>query len=169
MAEKTAQAEERPGFRNLETGNENREAALELARSARRTIAIFTRDLDPVIYDDREFMDACKDVVLGTRFAKLRILVCDTGRAVKEGSRMMEMCRRLSSFMEIRRVHEDFQDITETFIVVDEHGLLYRKLADRWEGFADLDDPGQAREKLRLFDRIWEKSQVDTETRSLGI
>ena len=169
MVENIARVEDRPGYRLLETGGDNREAVIELARSARRTIAIFTRDLDPIIFNDREFLDACKDMVLGTRFAHLRILLVDHGRVVKEGSRMMEMCRRLSSFMEIRRPHEDYQDLTEAFVVIDERGILYRKASDRWEGFSDLNDPGQAREKLRLFERIWEKSQVDTDTRQLGI
>ena len=169
MAENIERVDERPGYRLLSTGSENLDASRELARSATRTIAIFTRDLDPVIFNDLEFLDACKEMVLGTRFAKLRILLIDNARSVKEGSRMLELCRRLSSFMEIRKPHEDFHDLTEAFTIIDEQGILYRKLADRWEGFADLNDQALAREKLRLFDRIWEKSQVDTETRRLGI
>ncbi len=169
MAENIARADERPGYRLLSTGSENLDASRELAHSATRTIAIFTRDLDPVIFNDLEFLDACKEMVLSTRFAKLRILLVDNARSVKEGSRMLELCRRLSSFMEIRKPHEDFHDLTEAFTIIDEQGILYRKLADRWEGFADLNDQALAREKLRLFDRIWEKSQVDTETRRLGI
>ncbi|MCG8435383.1 MAG: GNAT family N-acetyltransferase [Gammaproteobacteria bacterium] len=156
-------------FVALSTMAENRDAVIELAKIARRSIAIFTHDLEPELYAASEFLESVRQMVIGTRFAQVRILLKDTTRAVKDGHRLTDLVKHLSSYMEIRKPHPDYMDLAETFMVVDEVGLLYRTLATRPEGIADPHDPSQAREKLRLFDTIWLKSEQDPEMRRLGI
>lgn len=156
-------------WRELATAAENREAALAIARLARRQLAIFSRELEPQVYDTPEFIDAVKQLALSGSRTTIRILLIDSQRATKEGHRLVELARRLSSSFEIRKPHRDYLDITETFMIADEKGLLYRKLATRWEGIVDPNDPLQAREKLKLFDQIWQRSVDDIETRQLRI
>lgn len=153
----------------LETQADNCEAALAVAGEARRSLVIFTRDLEPAIYDRTEFLDIVRRLAISSRFAGIRILLRDPTRAIKDGHRLVELARRLTSRVEIRRVHSDFSDLTEAFLVADEKAVLYRTLADRNEGIADLHDPVRARDKLRLFDTVWEKSEPEPELRQLGI
>ena len=47
--------------------------------------------------------------------------------------------------------------------------LLYRPLCSRYEGYADLRAPLQSREKLRIFEEIWQQAEPDPEFRRLGI
>ena len=49
----------------LSTREEMREAAIEVAREATRKVSIFTHDLEPGIYDDPEFLEIIKRLVLG--------------------------------------------------------------------------------------------------------
>ena len=162
-------AEAEQTWREVSTAAENRDAALEIARLARRELAILTRDLEPQIYDDAEVLDAIKSLALSGSRAKVRILLIDATRAIKDGNRLVELSRRLSSFVEIRKPHRDYLDIAESFIIADEKGLLYRKLATRWEGIVDPSDPMQARDRLKLFNDIWQRSHGDPETRQLRI
>ncbi len=156
-------------WRTVATVAENREAALEIAQIARRELAIFTRDLEPQVYDTSEFVDAVKRLALSASRARIRILLIDANRAAKEGHRLVELSRRLSSFIEIRRPHRDYLDMAEAFMIADEQGVMYRKLSSRWEGTVDPHDPLQARERLKLFDEIWQRSNADPETRQLRI
>lgn len=156
-------------WRELGTAADNREAALQIARLARRQLAIFTRELEPQVYDTPEFIEAAKQLALSGSRTRIRILLIDSRRATKEGHRLVELARRLSSSFEIRKPHRDYLDVAETFMIADEKGLLYRKLATRWEGIVDPHDPLAAREKLKLFDEIWQRSLDDIETRQLRI
>jgi hypothetical protein len=69
----------------------------------------------------------------------------------------------------VRRASEDHANLAETYLVADEEALLYRPIATRYEGFADLHAPLQARQYVKAFADIWEKAEPDTEFRRLGI
>lgn len=162
-------AEPEKTWRDVSTAAENRDAALEIARLARRQLAILTRDLEPQIYDDAEVLDAIRNLAISGSKANVRILLVDSTRAIKDGNRLIELSRRLSSYVEIRKPHRDYLDIAEAFVIADEKGLLYRKLATRWEGIVDPSDPMQARDRLKLFNEIWQRSHGDPEARLLRI
>lgn len=161
--------EREPTWRELATAADNRIAALEIAQLARRQLSIFSRDLEPQVFDTPELLEAVKNLVLSGSRASVRILLIDATRAIHDGHRLVGLARRLSSFVEIRKPHRDYLDMAETFMIADERGLLHRKLASRWEGIVDPNDPMQARDKLKLFNDIWQRSHSDPETRQLRI
>lgn len=153
----------------LETAADNRSAAIDIANAARRSLVLLTLDMESGVFDTAEFLEAVKQLAISSRFASVRILVQDPTRAVKDGHRLVELARHLSSYIEIRRPHGEHRKLSETFLVADEYALLYRTLATRYDGIADMHDPVMAREKLKLFSTIWEKSEVEPEIRRLGI
>lgn len=153
----------------LQSRHENTAAALELAQQAKRTLAILTQDLEPALYNTREFAEAVQQLALRSRYSKIRILVMDPTRAIHDGHRLIELARKLSSFIQIRRLGEDDRQIMEAWLISDETGLLFRPIAERYEGFYDYNDPAQAREKLRGFNEVWERAQIDPELKRLHI
>ena len=153
----------------LETRDENRIAACALARQARSSLCIFTRDLDPPLYDDLCFLDAVTALATRSRFVQVRVLVQNSEKAVKYGHRLIELSRRLSSFIQLRRPHADYQDYNEAFLIADGVGLLHRALAHRYEATVDFKAPLQARLLLKFFDEAWDKSEPDPELRRLHI
>lgn len=153
----------------LDSWDANREAALAVARCARRQLNMLTYDLEPQIYNEEPFIEAVTAVATSGRYARVRILVQDSKRAVREGHRIIELARRLSSFISIHRPHSADAKIIETYLIADEIALLYRTQADRYEGFADTNNPLEARQRLREFEDIWGRSAPDPEMRRLGI
>lgn len=158
-----------PFYRELENSENNRNAAVELARAARMHLALFTHDLEPVIYDNSDFIGAMQQLALRSRYSRIRIVIRDPTTAIKEGHRLIELGRKLSSFIEFRRPSEEHAKRADTFLIIDESGLMYRPLAERYEGFVDPDNAFQARTYLREFDAIWEQSEQETEFRRLGL
>ncbi len=79
-------------------------AVAEIATRARRTLSIYTPDLEPQIYDHDLFLEPVKRLVLARSHARLRVLISDPGRAVREGNRFMMMARRLTSYIDLRNV-----------------------------------------------------------------
>ena len=85
-----------------------RRASVALTIQARRSVDIFTRDLDKKIYDRKDFLDGLQNLAVNSR-GVIRILVKDSSKAVKYGHRIISLSQRLTSFIEIRKVAEDYK------------------------------------------------------------
>ncbi|NNF41339.1 MAG: hypothetical protein HKN64_08150 [Woeseiaceae bacterium] len=153
----------------ISTQEEMRQAAIEIANAAKRKVSIFTQDLEPGIYDDPDFLEIIKRLVLSQTYARIRVLIADPLRAVKNGNNFVHLGRRLNTYIEFRHVREDLRTHAEAFCIADETALVYRLQAVRWEGIADTHEPAVARLYGQVFDEIWLASEVVTEFRQLGI
>jgi len=153
----------------ISTKEEMRQAAMEVVSEASRKVSIFTHDLEPGIYDDPEFIEIVKRLVLSQTYARIRVLISDPSRAVKNGNNFVHLGRRLNTYIEFRHVREDLRTHAEAFCIADETALVYRLQASRWEGIADTHEPAVAKLYSKMFDEIWLASEVETEFRQLGI
>ena len=153
----------------ISTQEEMRQAVIDVAREAKRKVSIFTHDLEPGIYDDPDFLEVIKRCVLSQTFARIRVLIADPSRAIKNGNNFVYLGRRLNTYIEFRNVREDFRTHAESFCIADDTALVYRLQANRWEGIADTYEPAVAKLYSRMFDEIWLASEVETEFRQIGI
>ena len=153
----------------ISTRDEMRDAAIDVAKEANRKLSIFTHDLEPGIYDDPDFLEIVKHLVLSQAYARIRVLIADPTRAIKNGNAFVHLGRRLNTYIEFRHVREDFRTHAESFCIADEHALVYRLQANRWEGIVDTYEPPVAALYRKMFDEIWLASEVEIEFRQLGI
>jgi len=153
----------------ISTQEEMRQAAIEVVKEASRKVSIFTHNLEPGIYDDPEFLEIIKKLVLSQTYARIRVLIADPTRAVKNGNNFVHLGRRLNTYIEFRHVREDLRTHAEAFCIADETALVYRLQASRWEGIADTHEPAVAKLYSKMFDEIWLASEVEIEFRQLGI
>jgi len=156
-------------YQRLETLVDNREAAAAVAAAARRELVLFSHDLEPLIYDKDGFTGAVQALATRSRMSRIRVVSIDPGAAVRAGHRLIALAQRFSSYIEVRRASKDHSQLAETFLVADEEALLFRPIASRYEGYADLHAPLKAREYRKQFEDIWEKAEPDPEFRRLGI
>ena len=162
----------RLGISDIEIDLESRadtQHAMELmAEQAQSSIEIFSRDLQPHLYEHGTLRDALSALCLRNRKARIRMLVQDPQTAVRHSPRLIELSRKLSSSIEIRQPHKDYASYNEAFLVADECGLIHRKLADRYEGMANFYAPIEAGRKLKYFTEVWERSETNPEFRRLN-
>jgi len=144
-----------------------RAAAVQLADQARRELLIVSRDLDPDLYDQRPFLDAVRRLALATPRTPVRVLVTEPRIPVSGGHRLIELTRRLSSRISIRRIGDDFRDQADSFLVADARGYCLHRVADRHTARMELDAPREARRLCATFEQIWEQSDGDSELRRL--
>ena len=153
----------------ISSQEEARRAVIDVAGVATRRISIYTHDLDPGIYDDLDFLEIVKHLVLSQTYARIRVLIADPTRAIKNGNAFVHLGRRLNTYIEFRHVRKDLRTHAESFCIADETALVYRLQASRWEGIADTYEPAVARLYAKMFDEIWLASEVEIEFRQLGI
>ena len=145
---------------------EAREHALSLIQQVRRSLSIYTPDLEPWLYNHSSIQRACSLFLRAHPRNRLRILVGDSSRAVVEGHRLVTLSRRLTSNSQIRSTHPDYLIQTSAFLIADECGMLIRPNADQFSGHALYQDPVRARQQQRLFDAAWDRSLPDPDMRS---
>jgi hypothetical protein len=153
----------------ISTQDEMRRAVIDVAHEAKQKLSIFTHDLEPGIYDDLDFLEVVKHLVLSQAYARIRVLIADPTRAIKNGNAFVHLGRRLNSYIEFRHVREDLRTHAESFCIADEHALVYRLQASRWEGIVDTYEPAVSKLYRKMFDEVWLDSEVEIEFRQLGI
>jgi len=169
--------------------DEARAAVETAAASAQRMISIFTPDLEPDLYDQSAFLEIIKRFVLSRSFSKVRVLLADPARVVRDSNRFAAMGRRLSSYIDIRHIGEP-QPIERAapagredaaagqpregcadrsagaYLVADDKAVVYRLRADTWDGIADFNNPSVARLYLTEFDALWVRSSPEDALRT---
>ena len=151
----------------LLTRAETRHATELMVGQTQGSLDIISRDLDPFLYDRETFLDLLSGLCLRNRQARIRFLVRDPSTPVKKGHRLIELARKLSSSIELRQPHQDYQHFNEACLIADQCGLVHRSLADRFEGTANFYAPVAARRKLDFFTEVWERSESHPEFRRL--
>ena len=140
---------------------EVRAAVNEIAATAQRLISIYTPDLEPDLYDQSAFLEVVKHFVLTRSFAKVRVLLAEPTRVMRDSNRFVAMGRRLSSCIDIRYGATQTQQRASAYLIADDRAIVYRMRADTWDGVADIDNQTAARLYLQEFDQVWNASAVD--------
>lgn len=155
---------------DVETLAQARAITDELIGAARHKLWIYTRDLDRLLYDRNEALDAIKRVALAGRGAQVLILCHEAGDAVRDGHRLLKLAARLSSFIQLRRpVTDEDRQYPSAFLLNDTGGFFLRTLGSRFEGEAETHSPGRQRTLLNYFEQVWNRAEPDIELRQLSV
>lgn len=149
----------------MSTKDEVRAAVVEVASLATRTLAIMTHDLEPDIYAHDDFLETVKRFLLARSFARIRVLIVDPSRALKNGNEFVSIGRRLNSYIEFRNAKEEHRNHSEAFCIADASALVYRADAHRWHGMADTYEPAVCAKYLETFEEMWKACEPAPELR----
>jgi predicted GNAT family N-acyltransferase len=145
-------------------------AIADLLADAKYEIAIYSRDLDPVLLDLPAIIEAIKRVALSGRRARVRILVQEPKKPLADGHRLVALAQRLPSLIELRTPQDEHdRQYASAFLINDRRGYLFRTLASRHEGEGSTYAPGRHAQLREYFDQVWERSVPSEELRQLAI
>ena len=137
---------------------EARQAVNRAAAGAQRLMSIYTPDLEPDLYDQTAFLEIVKHFVLARSFSKVRVLLVEPTRVMRDSNRFVAMGRRLSSCIDIRYVAAQSPQRASAYLIADDRAIAYRMRTDTWDGVADFNNPPVAKLYLNEFDTVWNAS-----------
>ena len=140
--------------------------ALALLQQARFSLSLYTPDLEAWLYSHSSVQDACTKKLLASPKNRLRILVRDVGKPVRQRHRMLNLARRITSNLHIRRVNPDQPCDESAYLLADDRGLLLREQPEQYAGYALYNDPGRVRQRQAQFDQARKNKQTDPNIRS---
>lgn len=147
-----------------------RATACDLLRNAHHRVAVAGPTLDAAVFDHEAATALLKRVALSGRGARIQVLVSDIGPAVQDGHRWIGLAQRLSSMIEIRRIHRsDDPEFGPAVLLNDVGGWMRRPDPSRFDGEAAFDDRPRSRELWLTFERSWERAVPETAIRALKL
>jgi predicted GNAT family N-acyltransferase len=146
-----------------------RDTALDLAQQCRRQLRLLSHDLDPELFGSPEFSKALTQLARNSRYAEIRILVLEVRPIVQRGHALLELQRRLSSNVRMRRADCAPSDIRENYLVADQRGLLCYALREPEQAWADYNNQPLATDYAAQFDELWGRAIDDPELRLLHL
>ncbi|MBS0556089.1 MAG: GNAT family N-acetyltransferase [Proteobacteria bacterium] len=162
----------RPEVRSVAV--ESREQAavesLALIDAAKREVCIYTRALDPELFESDAALEALKRVAISGRGASIHILVQDPRAVATRGHRLLPLAQRLSSMFELRTPIEDNDlQYPSAFLLNDVRGYYFRVLGNRFDGEAVNYAPGRHAQLQEYFNQVWERSEPSEDLRQLSL
>ena len=153
----------------LGSAQDNHDLALAMFRQARREIFIASHDLDRLVLDHEDIIQALSEFARDNRLSHVRILLQNADRVIKHGHRLITLAQRLSSSIQIYRPAEEHLGFADTFFVVDGIGVMRRLMAERFEGTGNFKAPIDGRDLRARFISMWELATPETRLRKLHL
>jgi predicted GNAT family N-acyltransferase len=151
---------------------EDREAALAallgVIGQARRALYIYSRELDPELFDAPEALAALRRFT--TRGGEVHVLLQDPAAPERAHAPLLGLAQRLPSAFAFRAVEEPTDKAyPSAYAANDRGGYYFRPLGHRFDGETRLDAAARARQLRAVFDPVWQRARPCTEYRALGI
>lgn len=152
----------------VETAAQAEAAVIGVLASARRSVFVYSRDLDPGLFDRPAVLAAFRR--LAVRSGEIRILLQDVAAPQRAHAPLIGLAQRLTTAFALRVIEEPV-DLTypSAFAASDTGGWYFRPLGHRFEGETMLDGAARVRQLRTVFDSAWERARPASEFRALGI
>ncbi len=137
---------------------------------ARRSLVIYSRALDPGLWDASPVLDALRRFATHRTGVHIQVLLQDAATPQQALAPLIGLGQRLPSIFLFREVQDPVDlPYTAAFVANDDHGYYYRPLGHRFDGEAGLEHAGRARQLRDEFTQMWERARPVTEFRALGL
>ncbi len=144
-------------------------AVAAVTRGARWSLYVFTPDLEPRVFDNPAFVEAVRRIAVNSRNADIRFLLRDADTPIRQGNRLIELARQLTSFIDIRLAPVQGDLRADAFIIADSRVIIHRPVGDRPEGTLRLDAPREAVQLAGRFQALWNAGRPAPELRRLHL
>jgi len=149
--------------------DDNYQATLQLCRSARLSIDIFTSDLDRRLLSRGTLIELLKKFIVISPRSKLRVLVHDPSIAIRYDHRLIELGQQFSTFIEVRKTHTEYLHLPYSYILVDSKSCLYRAHSAEYQSKLQIETSQQTKLLQAEFDEIWSLSSPVSDLKRLFI
>lgn len=139
---------------------------LALIQQARYSLCLYSTDLEPLLYNHSSIQEACTRFLLGNPRNRLRILVQNVSKPVKQGHRLLGLAKRITSNLHIRRIDLEQTEDESAYLLADGCGLLLRTKPESYDGYTLYNDASRTRRLQAQFDQAWENGILDPDLRS---
>jgi hypothetical protein len=136
-----------------------RAAMLELVRAARHELEVVAPALDAAVWNSAAMGEALSHFIASHARNRVRIVVEDTEHMLSTCTRLVELARRFSDLLLVRRLGEAHHGLTTLFALADRESCLVQPDITMVDATFDRRAPRLAAAHRRRFEEIWDASE----------
>jgi hypothetical protein len=146
------------------------EAIHELVAQAELNVAIFSQQLEPLLYNHQDICQRLSELARKNRHSMIRIIAQQTRSAASEGHCLIQLAQKLSSYVQIRTpATPELKRFSQSWLIIDDHSICEINNPDRYEGKLIQNNKLHISQQLEFFNQAWENSEPDIYSRRLHI
>lgn len=153
----------------LQTQKEQSQAVENLATNAGKRLMIFSHALEPALYNQVNFITACKELVLRHQQCYIKVLIQNNEALHHQDHRFISLMQRLPSRIELKLCHEDYRSHPETFMLADFNGVFFKRTPGKSTATVHINSPRLNDQYSRFFTSVWDQSDFDITFRRLSL
>lgn len=135
--------------------------ALMLMQKCRRNLAILSRDLDTLVYDNEAFVSVLSSLARSSRYSQIHILVKETRPLIERRHQLVELSRRLSSKITLRKLTILPENEDMAFMLGDNDKLLYKNDDSAYRGFVNHEARAEVKRLGETFTYVWQYAEPE--------
>jgi hypothetical protein len=134
-------------------------SVLEVIHRARHELLICSPALDVALFNSTALHGGLSRFLTTRARNRARIVIEDTEQMLESCVRLVELARRVSDLLQIRRLGEAHHGMTELFVIADRETCLRQQDITRTDATVDFETPRVAAPLAQRFDEIWDASE----------
>ncbi len=154
---------------HTETRDALDETLAALLERARQRVLMFGARLELPVFNSAATHDLLASLVARRRQNQVHFIIGDERYFLSQNRRLLDLCRRFSSFIEGRILPDEFNTGDDLFVVIDDCGYLHQPRAEHPAAVAHFDNRARTAPLIRRFYDVWEFSIPITEVSVLGL
>lgn len=139
--------------------------ACDLVLQVRRALVIHGAEQASWLFNRRDFIDCCEQLIAARPKCQIRILLQDVPREFLFGHSLAQLMHRFPSFCEIRKQNPELPRASQVYLLADAEGILMLPRGNVRQGFVRARSPDQVRRWSSSFNELWSSSQSDPSLR----
>ena len=137
-----------------------RDALAAVIALAQREIVCFDQDLLAMGLADIRMVALLNDFAQGSRQRRVRFVVHDAEPMAARAPRLIELLRRYSHAIEVRRTPDHLRHLAERWLLADGGSGAIRFHADHARGKVVADEPAEVQGWWQRAEDLWAESEV---------
>lgn len=153
----------------VDTSTDLRSHIINMVSQATKQINIVSRKMDERLTNHTDFLEAIRSCIVNNTNFLIKILIYDVEDFLSQNHQIVELSRRLSSNILIRVLNKEQQHHNHDFFLVDDMGIIFREVSDRYESVVEYNNKRKNLELTRQFNEHWEHGIRDSNLYRLNI
>jgi hypothetical protein len=143
--------------------------ALQLIQQARREICFFGDNIDAVLFDHSDVLNALSEFARQSERTSIKFVIHSSKKNLQNSHGFIPLAQRLTSSIELHTTSQQHHDLKQMFLTIDDEGYLYCRNNEIYTGRACFNDRQEVRGLKQSFSEIWNHSVNDINTRRLSL
>jgi len=143
--------------------------AEQLVSQTQQKLLILSADLDQQVFNTATMVDYFSVLARKSRYTDIRLLVTNTSSIVNRGHRLLDLQRRLSSKISIRKASCEPHLIKQNLIIADNIGFICQSVSEYEKVWGNYKNLPVAETYVSEFNELWGQASEDRNLSLLGI